>query len=148
MKIKVILESQLSEIDHEFRRDDPRDDYRDYDYDDDKLEDFLKIKWQEDYISVYDALDGVLGDGNWAEKVNSWFESDIEDLSFNEKDLDKFREMAVGATGANRKSIEQAVDKYVVADDFWSWRKTDDVEQYVEMYHDQHAQKDDIRRLR
>lgn len=147
MKIKVILESQLSEIDHEFRRDDPRDDYQDYDYDDDKLEDFLKIKWQEDYISVYDALDSVLGDGNWAEKVNSWFESDIEDLSFNERNLDKFREMVAGDTGANRRNIEQAVDKYVVADDFWSWRKTDDVEQYVEMYHDQHAQKDDIRRL-
>lgn len=85
MKIKVILESQLFEIDHDYRRDDPRDDYRDYDYEDDKLENFLEIKWQEEYISVYDALDGFIEDNNWAEIVNSWFESDIEDLKLNEK---------------------------------------------------------------
>jgi len=131
MKLTTILESQLIEIG--------------FKYDEDDLYDFLQIKWDEDYISVYDALDGHASEDDWPEEAGALFDAHIEDMKMHGHDLDKFRELSLNQDGTLklRRGLRLAVHKFVKADEFDDWADSDDAEQYKDDHRDWQADKHD-----
>lgn len=138
MKLNAILESQLKES--------PRWDAMDQ-YQDD-LERFMEIRHQEDFTSIYDALDGYLGDDDWPEFVNTTLKrngmGDMEDLKMDNRDVDTFRRLAVGPNGETGDVVKAA--KKVKAMDYDDWRDSDEAEEYVTIFHDWEAEKRDRER--
>lgn len=122
MKIKTILEAQLAEID--------RDDYED------RFGRFLDIKWEEDYTSVYDALDGLMSDDDWVDQVQDMLpQDDIEDLKMSNDDVEVFRKMAIDRGGVPSREMLDAINKFSV--DVDEFESSEDADSYRDDFNDQ-----------
>lgn len=105
-------------------------------YDDymDRFVKFLEIKWQEDYLSVYDVLDGHMEDDDWVEQAQALAgDEDIEDLKMYRGDIKKFMGMAIDGAKLSPNAGE-AIKTYAVTwDDF---EDSEDAKEYEEDFRD------------
>ena len=127
MKIKSIIESHVPKK----KVEEARGDYEAYM---DRFYDFLEIKWQEDYISVYDVLDGKMEDDDWVEQAQaSAGDEDIEDLQMYRGDVKKFMNMAIDGAKLSSNAGE-AIKTYATTWDHF--RDSDEAKEYEDDFRD------------
>lgn len=139
MKLNAIMESQLQEV----RRWTGRGGEERYDSD---FADYLRDRWSEDYISVYDALDGYAGQDDWydiasdaAEKAG--FADDIQDLKISKNNSESFRKLVLDSNGDITPDIVQVLQKFAMT--FEDFEQSDEAEEYRDDFHDSEELADD-----